>query len=187
MFHYPSLTGLITGLGPIIRNRHAFNEQHFWLRLYEYPAFHWFWGDWQGFYTNSSSIRIQPPSITAFLSLHKHKFSMLAPAQRLIQLKVHLMPYKTESKVPKKDAFVKSCGTQLWKQVYDPNTGLLSFTLYYIVSSPMTSPRTAKEFLWRVLQKMVVFLMVGITIELLSWMSVWRYINSFSCEIKEVV
>ncbi|KAJ0154747.1 putative feruloyl esterase B-2 [Fusarium oxysporum f. sp. albedinis] len=30
---------------------------------------------------------------------------MLAPAQRLIQLKVHLMPYKTESKVPKKAAF----------------------------------------------------------------------------------
>ncbi|EXM19310.1 hypothetical protein FOTG_12567 [Fusarium oxysporum f. sp. vasinfectum 25433] len=34
---------------------------------------------------------------------------------------------------------------------------------------------------------MGIFLMVGITIEFLSWMSVWRYMNSFSCEIKEVV
>ncbi|EXL97705.1 hypothetical protein FOIG_10025 [Fusarium odoratissimum NRRL 54006] len=45
---------------------------------------------------------------------------MLAPAQRLIQLEVHFMPYKTESKVPKKDAFVKACGTELCKQfTYD--------------------------------------------------------------------
>ncbi|KAF4951578.1 hypothetical protein FGADI_7353 [Fusarium gaditjirri] len=82
---------------------------------------------------------------------------MLAPAPRLIQLEVHFMPYSTDSKVPKEDAFVKAYGTQLCQQVYDPITGLLSFTLYYTVTSPMTSPRTSKEHLWRVLKKMGVF------------------------------
>ncbi|KAF5558875.1 hypothetical protein FPHYL_7216 [Fusarium phyllophilum] len=82
---------------------------------------------------------------------------MLPPPPRLIQLEVHFMPLQTVSQVPKTGAFAKACGTELCKQVYDPNTGLLTFTLFYTVISPMSSPRASKEFLWGVLKKMGVF------------------------------
>lgn len=82
---------------------------------------------------------------------------MLAPAPRLIQLEAHFMPYQTKSEVPKKDAFAKACGATLYGQMYDPQTGLLKFTLFYTVNSPMKSPRKSKEFLWGVLEKMGVF------------------------------
>ncbi|KAF4441143.1 hypothetical protein FACUT_2911 [Fusarium acutatum] len=111
---------------------------------------------------------------------------MLTPAPRLIQLEAHFIPFQTEFEVPKKGAFAKACGTKLCKQVYDHHTGLLTFTFSFNVISPMTSPRTSKEFLWGVLKRMGVF-------------DGWYYyrifvmdermavLNSFFCELREWV
>ncbi|EWG51782.1 hypothetical protein FVEG_16855 [Fusarium verticillioides 7600] len=81
---------------------------------------------------------------------------MLPPAPRLLQLEAHFMPYQSDSKVPTNGTFVKACGP-LSKQVYDANTGLLTFTLYFTVNLPMVSPRATKEKLWEVLKRMGVF------------------------------